>query len=57
MNIKRLEELREAESKLETEIKELKKELDSVEAKIQNKEYLISNFHREASKIIFGNQN
>ena len=57
MNIKRLEELREAESKLEDDIKTLKDELDRIESKIQLKEQLISNFHREASKIIFGDTN
>ena len=57
MNIKRLEELREAESKLEDDIKLLRVDLDSIESKIQNKEQLINNFHREASKIIFGDTN
>ena len=57
MNIKRLEELRVAESDLEDSIKTLKDELDRIESKIQLKEQLISNFHREASKIIFGDTN
>lgn len=57
MNIKRLEELRAAESDLEDSIKTLKDELDRIESKIQLKEQLISNFHREASKIIFGDTN
>jgi prefoldin subunit 5 len=57
LNIKRLEELRVAESDLEDSIKTLKDELDRIESKIQLKEQLISNFHREASKIIFGDTN
>jgi prefoldin subunit 5 len=57
LNIKRLEELRAAESDLEDSIKTLKDELDRIESKIQLKEQLISNFHREASKIIFGDTN